>query len=232
MVIFNLKGLLVAIVAVVVFVIPALIGLNVGLCLILGGLAGIYTSIKLTVKGEGYFAMPSVFFIPTHVYTALIVLLGIVTFAGEPSFSQPKKAKDHRVDMVEADQKLLTANKYTGYEDIASDMDNLLSFALVDEAEADELHYLIKKNDGGDKILVMIKFPNIKKFEKDARKEFLSLVEEYISEVDFFDNRELYISIQDERSIWITATPNGTHTSKLLADENDLVDFYGEPLLQ
>lgn len=230
MVIFNLKGLLVGVVVVIIFIAMAVLEFNMGLSFLVPGLIGLYMSSKLSTKGEGFFALPSIFFIPTHVYTVLIVIVGAIFFFDDMSLFD-KRPVDLRADMVEYDQAVLDSLDISGNDTIAQGIKDYVTSELIRQYKPENIAYRIVDSEDGERILVLVKYVKISEFDKESRRDILDLIVNYCYGLEYFNNRDLYLAIQDEWSIWVTYTPQAINNSRLSASEHDLYNFYGDSIL-
>ncbi len=228
MIIYNIKGAFVAIITVAVFVGLAFLDINAGLSMILAGLVGVAASVKASTKGEGYSGMPTIFFVPTHVFAAIVVVLGVTAFSKAPSLFT-EESTDYRYTLLEADQDELDAAETAGIDSLAATFTSYMRYSLVDELEPENTACLVKENKELNRVLIILKLPKINDLDKSVRPELLDMMDEVIAEEPFYEGKELYIGIQGNSSIWVTRTPEeGVKNSRSSASEEQLVPFYGD----
>lgn len=225
--IFNGKGLIAGIVAVVVFIISVMLDVNIGLSGMLAGLMGLIVSMKLSTKGEGFFALPSIFFIPTHVYSVVLMLLGLAAFWSSPSLFD-ETVDDYRSELIAKDIAVLDSLDVSGVDSIASELKELMNVMLLEQVKPEEIAYRVLQNEEGDKALILVKFRQIGDFTKEARMEFLELLELYVDVIDFFKDKQVYIGVKNKSSLYITRTPEKVDNSSFGATESDLLAFYAD----
>jgi len=224
MIIFNLKAVLVALAVAVPFVILSLLEFNLGLSIFLSGLAGLFTTVKLSTKGEGYSAMPTVFFVPTHVYTVLICILGAISFFDEPGLFTATKG-DLRVEMLDQDIQLLDAEELSGDEEKASLVKDALQYFLVSEMEAENLHCLVRKDVDGDKTLILVKLKKIGDVAKETRPDLVEFLEDlFAQDLDYFGS-ETYIGVKGSSDFYLVKA-GGELINTNFASTKSLLTFY------
>src|SRR5438093_386614 len=103
MLIFNAKGIVVALATFIVLALAIWMGLSAGVSIFLAGITALFVSLKMSKGYTGFFALPSIFIIPTHVYACLIIIIGCAIFIKEPVFLEKKAPQDLRKQLVEKD---------------------------------------------------------------------------------------------------------------------------------
>lgn len=230
MIIFNGKGVLVAIAASLVLALFAgLFHLNFGLSTIFAGIAGFFASIKLTNKESGFFGLPSFFFVPTHVYALLIVYVGIMAFKKETSFFAEKEKEDVREQYVEKDLDTLQANELSGMKDEARELKAFMNEIIIHQLKPEKISYLLKENPKTNAVLLLVNYDKFDEFSEESRGEFVSTLKSYFKENSYYADKYFYIGVIDEHMMRTTETPEKGRTVKsYLAYNKDLVGFYGE----
>lgn len=230
MIIYNLKGLLVGVAVVIIALLCAWMDLSMGVAFLLAGLIGLFLSVKLTVKGEGFLNAPSVFFIPTHVYTALIIIISVFLLADEPSFFD-KTRDDYRTELYERDASALDTLPISGIDSIATRLDIVVTMSLLKQLKPENISYRVQANTAENKALVLVKFPKIDDLEKDARGDFVNMLEEYLVMDTFFRNKKVYIGVTNKNnSLKVTKVPE-RGLDKTLAVPSNLYPFYADTAL-
>lgn len=231
MIIFNLKGLLVGVVVVVPFFILGLLGLNIGIAMVLSSALGLFVSIKLTRPGASFFRMPSIFFIPTHAYSVVLMLLGVAVFFVNPGLgnNQDVAHDDPRPDQVQRDLEYVKDQQVLGIRTVSGEVLEVLKDIVPVEMEPENISVLVRQNSGQDKALLLVRFPKIDDMETNDRSRLILQLENRLADISFFDGKALYIGIEDASSLlWITSNPEEVKNSRLDAGVSDLLDYYGD----
>lgn len=224
MIIYNVKGLLVGIAAVVVVFACIHFELSGGISFLITGAVAMYLSIKLSEKGTGYAGMPSLFLIPTHAYAFLILAAGGIAFAGDPSFFD-KEADDKRVQLLERDLAVVDSVSLSGVDSVAHNIQGYVTLSLIRQLKPGNICYRVLESDDKKRVLVLVMFPLLDDLSKEARKDFAELVNEYVQSHSFFEGREVYLGIKDKSELKATRTPKQKHDG-FLAVNSDLLPFY------
>ena len=94
----------------------------------------------------------------------------------------------------------------------------------TDEIDPSEFTYLTKIS--GDKALVLVQIPKLRKVEKEGRSQALEMVEMITDNQQAFAGKDLYIGVKGLISMILIKTPNYEENSRL-ASTKELYDFYG-----
>lgn len=229
MIIFNGKGLLVAIITAIVLALCAgLLHLNFGLSAIAAGLIALYVSVKITNKEEGFFSMPSFFFIPTHVYAILVLIIGIKEFKSTPGFFAKKEKEDVRLQYIEQDLDSLRNNELSGWKEDAKQLKAYMSEVMIHQLKPETISYRLKVNPEHKAVLLLVRYEKFEEFGEENRKDFVSALRSFFRDNPDYAGMDFYIGITDDTLIKTTQNPvKGTTTSTYLAYDKDLVGFYG-----
>ena len=226
MIIFNTKGFLAGVAALFVLVICIWLKLSDGFSFLFAGIAGLFASVKLSGKGEGYAGLPTVFFIPTHVYAVLIIIVGIASFwSGKGSSG---KSSDPREVKMDNDMNMVDSLAISGVDSVAHYLKTYVSVMIIKDLNPEECHYRIIENETKDKALVLVMFPRVDDLSKDAKKDFRTLMEQAIEGENFFTGKQVYLGVKDKYGLELTKAP-GKKNVGFLATTLDLLPFYGEP---
>jgi hypothetical protein len=226
MIIFNTKALLVGIGTLIVLMFGLYFKWNDGLCFILAGLTGLFLSVKISNKEAGYAGMPTLFFIPTHVYAVLIIIMGIAGFWSDKKDATGKSTSDTRTELVETDLAIVDTASVSGIDSIAERIKLFVSLSLVRQLKPNDICYRVVEDPKENKVLVLVMFPKLDDLSKDAKKDFRQLIASTVSEIDFFNGKQVYIGIKDKYGLELTQTPK-TKNISFMATTLDLLPFYG-----
>ena len=79
-----------------------------------------------------------------------------------------------------------------------------------------------------DKILVLVKFPDLKKIHKDERPKVMGYVQMVLKNSPGIADRDRYIGVHGKYNFMMIKTPGGFDNGKLVG-RKPLYDFYPEP---
>lgn len=83
----------------------------------------------------------------------------------------------------------------------------------------------------GDKALILLQIPKLKRVEKEARSEAIEIIEIVCDEIDSLKNKKLYIGVKGKYTYLMYKTPTKEDSGRLI-DESPLLDFYGDAEIQ
>lgn len=229
MIIFNGKGVVVAIVAAIILALCAgLFHVNFGLSTIFAGIAGFFASMKMTNKESGFFGLPSFFFVPTHLYALVIIYIGVMAFKEKPSMFIKKELEDIREQYVQKDLDTLELNELSGNKTEAKSLKEFINASIIHQLKPENISYLLKENTQNNAVLLLVKYDKIDDFADEDKAEFVRTLKTFFNENSYYANKDFYIGVMNKHSIKITETPQkGRTTKSYLAYDKDLVDFYG-----
>lgn len=146
---------------------------------------------------------------------AFIALIAIVGSTAEP---------DPRRDLFNADEKLMVTNPTMESDSISYKIKSIFDNFATDEIDPSEFKYLTKIS--GDKALVLVQIPKLRKVKKEGRSQALEMIEIVTNDEPAFEGKEMYIGIKGLISMIIIKTPTYNKNSRL-ALTSELYDFYG-----
>jgi len=159
------------------------------------------------------------------VLIAILSSISIISliFGGESNVAENDSEKDYRSELLKIDINAMVANP--------SETDTL-SFTLNKEltyiAEDKNIECFTKVE--GDKILVLVKIPSLKDFEKKERPKVIEVIEYEIDGIPSLKDKERYIGVHGKYNMMLIKTPSVEKNSRLLLT-GPLYDFYEvEPL--
>jgi hypothetical protein len=100
----------------------------------------------------------------------------------------------------------------------------LFDVAIGEEAKPEEYSYLTKQN--GNKQLILIKIPSLKRVQKSERTAVFKIVGSYMDVVDSLHTKELYLGIHGKINMMMVKTPTTEESSNFVSDD-PLFEFYG-----
>lgn len=228
MIIFNGKGFIVALISAILLIILILIfHLNQGLSFLLTGIGALFISFKLTNKNEGFFALPSFFIIPTHLYALLIIYVGILSLKEKPSFFEKKNPKDNREKFLRNEIDTLNMYELSGLKTNAKNLKEYMNNSIIHQLKTENISYLLKENQKTNAYLLLIKYDKFDSFGDEDRAEFVSLIKKYFNNDSIYLSKKIYIAILDEGIIKTTYTPEkGLKTNSFLTSEKELKNYF------
>ena len=94
----------------------------------------------------------------------------------------------------------------------------------IEGIDVDKIRYYSKIKDR--KLLVLLKVGDMKKIQKESRKELVYVVEECLNSFVEMDAFETYIGVDGNWNMLLVKTPNGSDLEGKYADEKLLLPFY------
>ena len=146
------------------------------------------------------------------------LLIAFITLIGITS------EKDPRSDLLTADEKLMISNPTMESDSISYKIKKVFDIFTTEEIKPSEFKYLTKIS--GDKALILVQIPKLRKVEKKARAEALEMVEMVTDNQQILKGKDLYIGIKGLFSMMLIKTPTYEKNSKF-ALTSELYEFYG-----
>lgn len=232
-IIFNLKAFLVGIVAVIVTIITAKLHLSTGPSFVLIGLAGLVTSVALSSPYVGYMKLPLVFFIPTHLPAALIVILGIVGWndKDEEKTSTAPESKVSQADVSRISRGILREDltrvqeaRYTGDTVLLKVIDAQMRVNLMSALRPDSSHYLLRYNSDTSAALLLMTSDITADMAEDVKQKEMFVI---YTAIPSLRGAKRYIGIIGPEGLFALKTPGEEFKEKSFAyDEDELAAFY------
>ncbi|MCA9750350.1 MAG: hypothetical protein KC414_14670, partial [Romboutsia sp.] len=112
---------------------------------------------------------------------------------------------------------------------IANQVISILDSVLINQLKPQNISCLVKVNDDNNAVLLLLKVDKIDLLSKEAKKEFVSILESILYETNNLSTRMQFIGVCNKNNtLEITQSPyRDIQTSYLLAYSSDLLDFYG-----
>ncbi len=144
---------------------------------------------------------------------ALIILIGITP------------EEDPRQKLLDNDLKSMTSSPTMETDSISYKIKQLFDEIVTEDINPENFEYFTKIQ--GDKALILIKMPKLKKVEKSGRSEALEMIEMVTNNQEDLKGKEKYIGVQGAISMMLIKTPTYEKNSKL-ALTSELYRFYGD----
>ncbi|MDF1698089.1 MAG: hypothetical protein P1U56_19735 [Saprospiraceae bacterium] len=150
---------------------------------------------------------------------ALTTLLGIIGASAEP---------DPRSDMLNADVNLMVKNPTMESDSISYKIKSIFDDFANEDIDPEKFKYLTKIS--GEKALVLVQIPKLRKVKKEGRMQALEMIELITDSQQAFEGKEMYIGVKGLITMMVIKTPTYEKNSRL-ALTSKLYDFYGpEPV--
>ena len=138
------------------------------------------------------------------------------------------KTVDPRSELLQADMELLTPNPAES-DSTSTTLKALFSDFVNEEIEPDDFEYLTKIS--GDKVLILVKVPNLSDVEKDSRAQVVEMVEMVANLRPALQDKTKYIGVHGAYNFMLVKTPDGLENSRVVTDKA-LLDFYGPAVVE
>ncbi|MEZ4911193.1 MAG: hypothetical protein R2774_10070 [Saprospiraceae bacterium] len=143
---------------------------------------------------------------------ALITIIGITA------------EEDPRSKMLNSDLSMMSSSPTMESDSISFKIKQLFDQVVTEEINPSNFEYLTKIQ--GNKALILVKMPKLKKVEKSGRSEALEMIEMITNNQQDLEDKEKYIGVQGAISMMLIKTPKYEKNSKL-ALTSELYEFYG-----
>ena len=120
---------------------------------------------------------------------------------------------------------MLDSASFTGDVSLSRTVLDALGKITVEEARADNYHVFTKLDD--DRVLVLIKSPNLKNFKTPARVQLLRAVESILADEPRTKGKRPYIGVKGQFAFGAIRTPPDQVKTGSVLDDAPLCDFYG-----
>ncbi len=136
---------------------------------------------------------------------------------------------DPRYKLFDEDDDKLGSVSLTGEvtDTLAEELAELFELTINDELKPREFSYHTRFSEDGERLLVLIKMPKLKKVEKSARTEVVGIVQSWHEMNPAISGKKLYLGVKGNYTYMITKAPGQEADNSLIASESDLYDFYG-----
>jgi hypothetical protein len=146
-------------------------------------------------------------------------LLALITIIGVTA------EKDPRSELLENDLKAMSTSPSMETDSISFKIKQLFDKVVTEDINPSDFEYVTKIQ--GNKALILVKMPKLKKVEKSGRSEALEMIELITNNQKDLENKEKYIGVKGAISMMLIKTPTYEKNSKL-ALTSELYEFYGK----
>lgn len=168
-----------------------------------------YESIKSNFKA------PFTHWILSIGLAAVVLLITVIGFF---------KEEDPRRDLLHQDLQAMQVGAAES-DTLGKQLSGLFSIAIVDELHPESFSFLTKTS--GNKQLILIKIPDLKKVEKTAREELFGIMDQVITAIDSTHSKSIYLGVHGKFNMMMVKTPTSKDSDNIVS-EDPLYDFYGE----
>jgi len=134
-----------------------------------------------------------------------------------------KENLDGRYQLLQRDVSLMVKNPSLENDSIAFKLKNLYESYNFSGVNINKFEYRTQSHD--NKVLVLVKIPDIKYIKKSDRYTFIEIIESLIESDSYFENKEVYIGIHGWFSMMLIQTPNVYKNGRLISEE-PLYEYY------
>jgi hypothetical protein len=155
------------------------------------------------------------------IYHWAILFLALVITACGPT--DPRRA------LFKEDEDKLESPSLTKQapDTLALELKALFNETVNPELKPREFSYHTRMSDDGQRLLVLIQMPTLKKAEKESRTEVVGIVQTWHELSPSLRSMKLYLGVKGSYTWMITKAPGQEADNSLIASESDLYDFYG-----
>ena len=150
-------------------------------------------------------------------------MYGVYMRANNPQAAMEKA--DARRQLLDADMTKMT-NAVQQKDTLTFALKACVDYDIVDGLDTGNFEYFTKLKK--DKLLILMKVPDIKKIETKYRKELIDVIEDCLYAMDRNDLiKETYIAIEGKWNTILVKTPFDEDLGGRFANKNLLLPFYG-----
>jgi hypothetical protein len=146
---------------------------------------------------------------------SLIALITVIGITAE---------EDPRSDLLRNDENLMISSPTMESDSISYKIKQLFDSFATEEIDPEEFKYLTKID--GDKALILVQIPKLRKVEKEEREIALDMVEMVTGNQEILEDKDLYIGVKGLATMILIKTPTFQDNSRL-ASSQELYEYYG-----
>jgi len=146
------------------------------------------------------------------------LLVAIMSIAGIT------KEEDPRDQLLRNDIMAMNPSPTMESDSISYKIKKVFDSFANEDINPGKFEYLTTIN--GDKALILVKIPNLKKVKKEARTEALEMIEVITNEQEDLKNKDKYIGVHGTYNMMLIKTPTDLQNNNIVS-ENSLYEFYG-----
>jgi hypothetical protein len=225
--VYTIPGLLWGALGLGLGVLTYFISKSLGAALLVMGILWLIIGRKRTDSEGKIIKAPRIYFIPLFVYGIIALVLSPLMFWAE--WGARSTPVDQRAAFIKRDLQQLDEKQTGGDESLSKSLLDYLVDSINPEIEPQSFSVFTKADQ--DKLLVLVKVPNLTKIEKKSRPVLLKIIEDYFQSNAEYSNKRLYIGVQGRVLLGLVKTPEQDQ-SKSLVLERYLYTFYApEPVV-
>lgn len=134
------------------------------------------------------------------------------------------KEVDPRRELLQGDLKQMTNNPSENIDSTAYKLKAFFNDFANEEIKPEQFEFLTKTND--QKVLILVKIPNLKKVEKSGRKDVIDMIELIADSEESIKDMDKYIGVHGRFNMMMVKTPQRFENDNFVSDDA-LFDFYG-----
>lgn len=147
-------------------------------------------------------------------------------FVGSAMIAGMFTKEDPRRALLTADEQMMTSTPTMESDSTAHKLKLLFDNFATDEINPSQFKYLTKMD--GDKALVLVQIPKLRKVAKESRLQVLEMIEMVTNNEAAFEDKKQYIGVKGLATMMLIKTPAHQDNSRIaLVDE--LLEYYGPP---
>ncbi|MBX6316065.1 MAG: hypothetical protein IRY99_24605 [Isosphaeraceae bacterium] len=166
---------------------------------------------------------PPLFFIPLPILALPPALLAVSLFFVE--LSAGRRPIDPRAAQLRADERTLDQSRLGGEVELSEGLARDLAAITTAAAKADDYHVFTRATP--EKVLVLVKVPNLKKYKESARVQLVGAIADLLSERDQLQGKQLYIGVKGQLTFGAIRVPPDLVKTGSVLSASLLYDFYG-----
>ncbi|MEO0898425.1 MAG: hypothetical protein AAFY71_18580 [Bacteroidota bacterium] len=153
-----------------------------------------------------------------------IISIAFNFFLGEKDYST--SINDQRQIFLNEAVEMMTADPQQNVDSLSFSLKNLFDVLANEEVNPEDFEYYSQQNT--NKLLVLIRIPNMSQIDRDAWPQIIELVETFTQNRDSYLNKEQFIGVLGNNRLALTKSPEGIHYSSGYSDKLDkhLLPFY------
>lgn len=146
---------------------------------------------------------------------ALIVLIGIIDATAEV---------DPRHELLKADIEQLSVNPTMETDSISYKLKAFFNDFANEAINPSEFEFLTKTKE--NMALILVKIPNLKKVEKEGRKDVIEMIELIAESQESIKDMDKYIGVHGKYNMMMVKTPDEFANGSIVSEQG-LYEFYG-----
>jgi|GEM_PF-938948 len=132
---------------------------------------------------------------------------------------------DPRSELLKADIEQMSASPTMETDSTSFKLKAFFNDFANEEINPSEFEFITKSKD--DKVLILAKIPNLKKVQKEGRKQVIEMIEMLANSEESLKNKDKYIGVHGKFTMMMLKTPTDYENSNIISDKA-LYEFYGQ----